>query len=162
MNHLESLRLSCYFARHSTGSSIMLFSPLSKERLGTGILVLSLPPLILLTRRACLSSPALLVADDIIKGRLLVSIKKMEGESLHAYLNCFNMTTLEVHKLDPFMTMMALKRRLQRCTFLFSLERGIRKILQRCLLGQTSMPMLRHTIPIQSPPRLSWKRRQRV
>ena len=53
----------------------------------------------------------------------LINIKQREGESIRAYVNCFNVTVLEVRNLDQSIAMAALKGGLQKNDLLFSLEK---------------------------------------
>lgn len=53
----------------------------------------------------------------------LVNIKQGEQESLGSYISRFNVATLEVYNLDHAVTMITIKSGLQRCPFLFSLEK---------------------------------------
>ena len=53
----------------------------------------------------------------------LINIKQKERESIRAYVNRFNTTTLEVQNLDQSVAMAALKGGLQKNDLLFSLEK---------------------------------------
>ena len=57
----------------------------------------------------------------------LFLIQPKEGESLHDYIACFNMTMLEVHNLNEKVAMSALKRGLWNNYFLFSLDKSFSK-----------------------------------
>lgn len=50
-------------------------------------------------------------------------IRQRGEESLHLYLSCFNTTILEMQNLDQSITMTALKSKLQKNAFLFSLKK---------------------------------------
>lgn len=93
----------------------------------------------------------------------LISIKQREGESLHIYLNCFNVATLEMCNLDQFIAMTALKRDYRKILSSFFWRRLIHKILKKCWLGQKSMPILkRHMMPIRFPLMLRWSKSWKV
>ena len=66
----------------------------------------------------------------------LINIKQREGESIRAYVNRFNVATLEVWNLDQSIAMAALKGGLQKNNILFFLEKKYPKDFAD-LLAQT-------------------------
>ena len=70
----------------------------------------------------------------------LINIKQREGESIQAYVNRFNVTTLEVRNLDQSVTMAALKGGLQKNDLLFSLKKNTPETLLICWLGLKDTP----------------------
>lgn len=55
----------------------------------------------------------------------LINIKQGERESLRSYMSRFNAVAPKVYNLDHAVTMTAIKSGLQRCPFLFSLEKRV-------------------------------------
>lgn len=55
----------------------------------------------------------------------LVNIELGEQKSFMSYVSWFNLAALEVYNLDHAITMTIMKSKLQRCHFLFSLEKRV-------------------------------------